>query len=119
VAVSIQAELDCDAVVRGFPGLPAPYVQVFSHVKPEVAGIPDRLYFVRGVALWFEVKFGRDKLTAEQFAFLERVYCAGGIVAAGDAVALRAMIYGSPPSQWREPGWKLVADLKAKGFRDG
>lgn len=116
--MSVRAELDCDAVVRAFPGLPAPYVQVFSHVKPEVSGIPDRLYFVRGVALWWEVKAGPDRLTKKQFEFLERVFQAGGIVGAGDAEQLRALLFGSPPSQWRAPGWTLVSELKARGFRD-
>jgi hypothetical protein len=116
--MSVQAELDCDAVVRGFPGLPAPYVQVFSYVKPQVAGIPDRRYYLRGVALWFEVKFGKDKFDKAQYEFLEREYRAGAIVAAGDATALRALIYGPTPSQWRAPGWQLVLALKAKGFRD-
>lgn len=117
--MTIQAELDCDSVVRGFPGLPAPYVQVFSHVKPEVAGIPDRLYFVRGAALWFEVKVGRDRLTEAQYKFLERVYAAGQLCGAGDHEALRHLIYGNTPSQWRALGWKMIEALKAKGFRDG
>lgn len=117
--MTIQAELDCDAVVRGFPGLPAPYVQVFSYAKPQVNGIPDRRYYVRGVALWWEVKFGRDRLDKAQFEFLQREYNAGSLVGAGDAAALRRLIYGPMPSQWRAPGWALVMALKAKGFRNG
>lgn len=116
--MSIQAELDCDAVVRGFPGLPAPYVQVFSYAKPQINGIPDRIYFVRGVPLWWEVKFGKDRLDRAQYEFLERVYRAGGIAGAGDAEELKRLIYGPTPSFWRDPAWKLIENLKARGFRD-
>lgn len=115
--MSVQLELDCDEVIRAFPGLPAAYVQVFSHIKPEVEGIPDRRYYVRGAGLWWEVKSARDRLSRAQYEFLHREFRAGATVGAGDAAALRAMVYGSVPSTWRESGWANVQVVLARGFR--
>lgn len=114
--MSVQAELDCDEVIRKFPAH-GTYVQVFSHIKPDVAGIPDRRYYIRGVALWWEVKVGRDRLSKEQYAFLEREHKAGSLVGCGDAAALRSMVYGSVPSTWREAGWGTLQTILARGFR--
>lgn len=115
--MSIQSELECDEVVRDFPGGLAT-IQPFSFIKEtHIPDVPDRLYFVRGVALWWEIKTTKDKLTKGQFHWLQRANRHGALVGAGDAAALRAMVYGSLPSTWREAGWANVLVVWARGPR--
>ncbi len=114
--MTVRAELDCDEVIRTFPG--GGEILVLSIPKETwLKDLPDRRYFVRGVALWCEVKSLTDKLTTGQYDFLAREHRFGSIVFAGDADALRTMIYQRLPSTWREVGWWEVEKVKARGFR--
>lgn len=116
--MSVQAELDCDAVVRGFPGAPTPQILVLSIPKETwLADVPDRRYFVRGVALWWEVKSERDKLTEGQYAFLKREHDHGALVGCGDWTSLRDLLYEHLPSQWAMRGWIKVEHIAKRGFR--
>lgn len=114
--MTIQAELDCDKVIRDFPG--GAEILVFSIPKETwLKDLPDRRYFIRGVALWCEVKSETDKLTDGQYRFLTREHRTGNIVFAGDAQALREMVYVHVPSAWRSYGWAQVQLIQQRGFR--
>jgi hypothetical protein len=114
--MSAQIEDDCDALIRGLDGDVVAF-SVRGTAPLQHVGLPDRRYRVRGVGFWAELKSGRDKLSMAQWRFLEAEHKVGSIVFAGDAPALKAMVYGSVPSKWYEIGWANVTVILARGFR--
>ena len=120
----------CDALVRSLRG------EVFSFSvakRAQIADIPDRRYYLRGVAFWAELKEETllteeakrlnttprtgDKLTQGQIDFLQREYACGQIVFAGGESQLRRMILDHPPSEWYQAGWEEVGVTAASGLR--
>ena len=93
--------------------------------------VPDRRYYLRGHALWAEIKrpstenvrkdgYARtdkgDQLTRGQLDFLKAEYLAGEIVFAGGRDALEVMLL-SAPNRWRALGWEWVAIVAVRGLR--
>lgn len=127
----VPVEQACDHLMKGLGA----EVQVFSvTARAQTVDIPDRRYYMKGVAFWCECKADKisrteaklknlevtdrhaDKLSAGQLAFLAREYAAGQIVFAGDEVALRGMML-CPVKDWRQVGWNCVRAVEARGLR--
>ena len=126
-------EEKCDAFVRGLRG----DVQAFSvHERAQIPNVPDRRYYLCGVAFWAEIKRpprdpaarekgerwseldrDGDKLSQGQLDFLKREYEHGQIVFAGGRAELEAMFAAGPPSSWRRLGWEQVGVIVARGLR--
>jgi len=119
----------CDSLIRQLGG----DIQDFSIAKrAQFPHIPDRRYYVRGVALWAELKEpavsrpearakntssrSADQLTRGQFDFLLREHKANEIVFAGDYDMLFEMMRRAP-SDWRRFGHECLAVIAARGFR--
>ena len=82
-------------------------------------GVPDRRY-VGKVAFFFELKFGADRLTREQYGFLTRELDAGAIASCGGFAELHDLFRAlATPSlvPARNLCRRQVEAMRAKGFR--
>lgn len=113
----------CDELMRKLGG----QIEDFSVAKrAQLPNLPDRRYFLRGIAFWAELKSPPirggddrrvgDKLTRRQLDFLKREYDHGQIVFAGDRTMLLSMLQ-HPSADWRRIGYENVAIILSRGFR--
>ena len=113
---------DCDKFMRS---LGAEVLALDVAKRAQLPDLPDRRYFYRGYAIWWEAKMGPnkilktlgDKLSRGQLAFLEREYRYGCVAGAGDVHALRTVLFNHAQSGWRDAAWAEVGVLLLRGFR--
>ena len=93
-----STEQDCDKLIRELGGTVITFGRKGQRTK-NTHGIPDRLYFVRGKMVWFEIKSPNDYLSDEQIVFLDRVQGYGGIAGCGNVGDLRELLQATvhPP----------------------
>lgn len=114
-------EQKCDDLIEQLRGT----VYRFSvGTRAQLPDLPDRRYYLRGIALWAEIKAprgtaegGRDKISQGQLDFLRREYDAGQIVFAGGRDELGQVLMQHQSSEWRRLGWAQVAVVAARGLR--
>lgn len=82
-------------------------------------GVPDRFIMGRN-AFWFEMKFGRDKLSREQHTFLRTAMDAGSLASCGGLAELTEILAAlAKPTQVsaRNVCRKHIDRYAEKGFR--
>lgn len=84
-------ESRCDALIRQLGGVVVQLGQKGRRTL-NTHGIPDRLYFVKGQMIWFEVKSKNDYLSGPQILFLTNVWSHDGIAGCGNRDDLCALL---------------------------
>lgn len=113
---------DCDRLILSLDGQ---IVNLEVAARAQLADLPDRRYYLRGSALWWEVKGPGDKasrtkpdrLSPGQFTFLMREWTFGAAAGAGDVTQLARVVVDRPPSQWLDAAFAELGVIVARGPR--
>ena len=84
-------ESRCDAMVKQVGGLVVQFGRKGLRTK-NTQGIPDRLYFIQGKMIYFEVKSANDYLSEAQVTFLINVLAYNGIAGCGNRDDLAVLL---------------------------
>ena len=98
-----STEAECDFLIATLYG-PSAIVRLGRKDRrtPNTSGVPDRLYFIRGRFILFEVKSANDYLSAEQIVFLNNVLTRSGYAGCGNRDDLAELLNSSHPRKTGE-----------------
>ena len=99
-----STEQDCDKLIRELGGTVITFGQKGRRTR-NTLGVPDRLYFVAGRMIWFEVKAAKDRLRKshpEQEAFLLRLMTYGQVAGCGNRADLLTLLNSTNPRKTGE-----------------